>query len=132
MMGKGRVFYNETGQPRRMLGVSTEVTARKRAEAEALQRQREAEVLAQLAQTLNTSLELDMVLQRVAEGATRAVRQRAGTHHAARAGQRVPGQSLSGGLSTDALHGPPHRTWQGDGGMGGRDWATAADGGLCR
>jgi PAS domain S-box-containing protein len=69
MMGKGRVFYDETGQPRRMLGVSMEVTSRKRAEAEALQRQREAEVLAQLAQTLNTSLELDMVLQRVAEGA---------------------------------------------------------------
>ena len=69
MLGKGRVLYNETGQPRRMLGVGMEVTARKRAEAEAFQRQREAEVLAQLAQTLNTSLELDMVLQRVTEGA---------------------------------------------------------------
>ena len=69
MLGKGRVLYDETDQPRRMLGVGMEVTARKRAEAEALQRQREAEVLAQLAQTLNTSLELDMVLQRVAEGA---------------------------------------------------------------
>jgi PAS domain S-box-containing protein len=69
MLGKGRVLYDGTGQPRRMLGVGMEVTARKRAETEALQRQREAEVLAQLAQTLNTSLELDMVLQRVAEGA---------------------------------------------------------------
>jgi PAS domain S-box-containing protein len=69
MLGKGRVLYNETGQPRRMLGVGMEVTARKLAEAEALQWQREAEVLAQLAQTLNTSLELDIVLQRVAEGA---------------------------------------------------------------
>jgi two-component sensor histidine kinase len=46
-----------------------EVAERVRAEAEALQRQREAEVLAQLAQTLNTSLELDIVLQRVTEGA---------------------------------------------------------------
>jgi PAS domain S-box-containing protein len=69
MLGKGRVLYDETGQPQRMLGVGMEITARKRAEAEALQRQREAEVLAQLAQTLNTSLELDIVLQRVAEGA---------------------------------------------------------------
>jgi PAS domain S-box-containing protein len=69
MVGKGRVLSDETGQPRRMLGVSMEVTMRKRAEAEALQRQREAEVLAQLAQTLNTSLELDMVLQRVTVGA---------------------------------------------------------------
>ena len=38
MLGKGRVLYDETDQPRRMLGVGMEVTARKRAEAEALQR----------------------------------------------------------------------------------------------
>jgi PAS domain S-box-containing protein len=69
MAGKGRVLYDETGQPVRMLGVGMEVTARKQAEIEAEQRRREAEVLAQLAQTLNASLDLDTVLQRVAEGA---------------------------------------------------------------
>jgi two-component sensor histidine kinase len=69
MLGKGRVCDDGTGQRRRMLGVGMEVTARKQAEGEAEQRRHEAEVLAQLAQTVNASLELDRVLQRVAEGA---------------------------------------------------------------
>jgi hypothetical protein len=46
--------------------------ARQRAEAEAVERRQaeaEAEVLARLAQTLNASLDLDVVLQRVVEGA---------------------------------------------------------------
>jgi hypothetical protein len=83
-----------------------EVTARKRAEAEALQRQREAEVLAQLAQA-NTSLELDMVLQRVAGGTRACGSER---DHLLREPTASPGQSLSGGLSADALHELAHRT----------------------
>jgi PAS domain S-box-containing protein len=46
-----------------------DITARKQAEAEAERRRREAEVLAHLGQTLNASLELDVVLQRVVEAA---------------------------------------------------------------
>lgn len=46
-----------------------DITARTQAEAEVEQRRREAEVLAHLAQTLNASLELDIVLQRVVDGA---------------------------------------------------------------
>jgi PAS domain S-box-containing protein len=69
MAGRGQVFYDDTGQPVHMLGVGIEVTARKRVEGEAEQRRRETEVLAHLAQSLNASLELDLVLQRVAEGA---------------------------------------------------------------
>jgi PAS domain S-box-containing protein len=46
-----------------------DITARRRVEAEVEQRRRETEVLAQLAQTLSASLELDIVLQRVVEAA---------------------------------------------------------------
>jgi PAS domain S-box-containing protein len=46
-----------------------DITARKRVEAEAEQRRRETEVLAHLAQTINASLDLDVVLQRVVEAA---------------------------------------------------------------
>jgi DNA-binding NarL/FixJ family response regulator len=46
-----------------------EIGRRMQAEREAEQRRREAEVLARLAQTLSASLDLDTVLQRVAEGA---------------------------------------------------------------
>jgi GAF domain-containing protein len=52
---------------RATLIIAHDVTARMQAEAG--QRQRKAEVVARLAQTLNASLELDTVLQRVVDGA---------------------------------------------------------------
>jgi PAS domain S-box-containing protein len=51
------------------VGVLRDITERKRAAEEAERRRREAEVLAELARTLNASLDLDTVLQRVVEGA---------------------------------------------------------------
>jgi PAS domain S-box-containing protein len=51
------------------LAMAYDVTERVRAEGEAEQRRREAEVLARLAQTMSASLDLDTVLQRIAEGA---------------------------------------------------------------
>jgi PAS domain S-box-containing protein len=57
---------------RTIIGASTvarDITARKQAEAEAERRRRESELLAELAQSLNASLDLDTVLQRVVAGA---------------------------------------------------------------
>jgi PAS domain S-box-containing protein len=51
------------------VAVLRDITERKRAAGEAEQRRREAQVLAELARTLNASLDLDIVLQRVVEGA---------------------------------------------------------------
>jgi PAS domain S-box-containing protein len=51
------------------VGVLRDITERKRAAEEAEGRRREAEVLAELARTVNASLDLDTVLQRVVEGA---------------------------------------------------------------
>jgi PAS domain S-box-containing protein len=51
------------------VGVLRDITERKRAAEEAERRRRESEVLAELARTLNASLDLDTVLQRVVEGA---------------------------------------------------------------
>jgi PAS domain S-box-containing protein len=55
-----------------IIGASTvarDITTRKQAEAEAERRQRESALLAELAQSLNASLDLDTVLQRVVAGA---------------------------------------------------------------
>jgi PAS domain S-box-containing protein len=51
------------------VAVLCDISDRKRAAGEAEQRRREAQVLAELARTLNASLDLDTVLQRVVEGA---------------------------------------------------------------
>jgi PAS domain S-box-containing protein len=51
------------------VGVIRDITERKRAAEEEERRRRESEVLADLARTLNASLDLDTVLQRVVEGA---------------------------------------------------------------
>ena len=48
---------------------TSQLDASQRLEAEAEQRRREAEVLAELARTVNAALEVDTVLQRVADGA---------------------------------------------------------------
>lgn len=48
---------------------TAQLNASQRLEAEAKQRQREAEVLAELARTINATLEVDTVLQRVVDGA---------------------------------------------------------------
>src|SRR2546426_6445965 len=48
---------------------TAQLDASKRVEAEAKQRRREAEVLAELARTVNAALEVDTVLQRVVDGA---------------------------------------------------------------
>ncbi|HSF34210.1 MAG TPA: GAF domain-containing protein [Candidatus Tectomicrobia bacterium] len=59
-------------QQERVVGrvaVLRDISERKRAAEEAEQRRREAQVLAELARTLNASLDLDTVLQRVVEGA---------------------------------------------------------------
>jgi PAS domain S-box-containing protein len=49
--------------------IARDITARKRMEMEAARQQREDEVFVELAQTLNASLDLDTVLQRVVEAA---------------------------------------------------------------
>jgi PAS domain S-box-containing protein len=51
------------------IAVLHDIAERRRAAEEAEQRRRESEVLAELARTLNASLDLDTVLQRVVEGA---------------------------------------------------------------
>jgi PAS domain S-box-containing protein len=51
------------------VGVIRDITERKRAAEEEERRRRESEVLAELARTLNATLDLDTVLQRVVEGA---------------------------------------------------------------
>jgi PAS domain S-box-containing protein len=51
------------------VGVLRDITERKRAAEEEARRRRESEVLAELARTLNASLDLDTVLQHVVEGA---------------------------------------------------------------
>ncbi len=51
------------------VGVLRDITERKRAAEETERRRREVEVLAELARSLNASLDLDTVLQRVVEGA---------------------------------------------------------------
>lgn len=55
---------------RKALVIVRDITERKRAEAEAERRRGETEVLAELAGTVNASLDMDTVLQRVVEGAT--------------------------------------------------------------
>jgi hypothetical protein len=67
MARRGQVFYDRAGKPVCILGVGMEVTMHQRAEGEVEQWRHEAEVLAQLAQSLNASLDL--------------MRQRAGAHH---------------------------------------------------
>jgi signal transduction histidine kinase/CHASE1-domain containing sensor protein len=52
-----------------MVERTTQLNISQRMEAEAEQRRREAEVLAELARTVNAALEVDTVLQRVVEGA---------------------------------------------------------------
>jgi len=52
-----------------MVERTAQLDASKRMEAEAEQRRREAEVLAELARTVNAALEVDTVLQRVTDGA---------------------------------------------------------------
>ncbi|MBI3329316.1 MAG: PAS domain S-box protein, partial [Nitrospinae bacterium] len=51
------------------VGVARDITERKRAATEAERRKREAEIIADLARILNTSLDVDTVLQRLLEGA---------------------------------------------------------------
>lgn len=96
--------------------ISRAITARKQAEAEVERRRREAERLAELAQNLSASLDLDTVLQRVVAGAQelcesqRAIimlrepdadavvgRYEVGAPHMAYAGLRIaPGSGLGG------------------------------------
>jgi PAS domain S-box-containing protein len=59
----------QNGKVAGRVGVIRDITERKHAAAAAERRRREAGVLAELARTLNASLDLDTVLSRVAEGA---------------------------------------------------------------
>jgi PAS domain S-box-containing protein len=69
LQARGEVLYDEVGRPFRIVGINLDITARKLAEAEAERRRHEAEVVAQITQTLTASLDLDIVLQRVAAAA---------------------------------------------------------------
>lgn len=60
--GRGEVFRDTAGKPQRVIGVCVDVTARKRAD----ERNR---VLADIARSISASLDIDTVLQRIAEGA---------------------------------------------------------------
>jgi PAS domain S-box-containing protein len=69
VVDRGHVVHDHAGRPIRMVGSMIDVSERKRAEDEARQRRREADVLAGLTREINASLDLDTVLQRVTEGA---------------------------------------------------------------
>jgi len=60
--GRGEVFRDAAGQPQRLIGVCVDVTERRRAE----DRNR---VLADIARSISASLDIDTVLERIAEGA---------------------------------------------------------------
>jgi PAS domain S-box-containing protein len=60
--GRGDVFYNADGRPERVVGVCTDITERKRAEARLT-------LLGELAHSITSSLDLDTVLRRAVEGA---------------------------------------------------------------
>ena len=60
--GRGEVFRDARGRPQRVIGVCVDVTARKRGD----ERNR---VLADIARSISASLDIDTVLQRIAEGA---------------------------------------------------------------
>ena len=60
--GRGEVFRDATGRPARVVGVCIDVTERKRAD----ERNR---VLADIARSISASLDIDTVLQRIADGA---------------------------------------------------------------
>jgi PAS domain S-box-containing protein len=60
--GRGEVFRDAAGRPARLVGVCVDVTERKRAD----ERNR---VLADIARSISASLDIDTVLQRIADGA---------------------------------------------------------------
>ena len=68
-LDKGRVVFDEAGKPVRLAGVALDITAQKRTEAELERRRREAEVLADLARTVNASQDLETILPAIADGA---------------------------------------------------------------
>jgi PAS domain S-box-containing protein len=81
--GRGEAFFDAAGRPERVVGVCLDVTDRKRADEEraallaqeqaARSRAEEAErrlhVLGEIARSITASLDLDTVLQRIADGA---------------------------------------------------------------
>jgi PAS domain S-box-containing protein len=66
---RGFPVWDADGCLDRLVGCAEDITARKQAEIEAEQRRREAEILAELAQDINASLDLDTVLRRVSAAA---------------------------------------------------------------
>jgi PAS domain S-box-containing protein len=69
VLDRGRVIFDETGTPVRLAGVAFDITHRKDAEAELERRRREAEVLADVARTINASQDTATILPAIAEAA---------------------------------------------------------------
>ncbi len=61
---RGQALWDEAGNPVRMIGFTTDMTERKRAEAEISRRNRELAALNSVAEALSTSLELQDILDR--------------------------------------------------------------------
>ncbi|HSE91739.1 MAG TPA: MASE1 domain-containing protein, partial [Methylomirabilota bacterium] len=68
--GRGRVFRDAEGRPERMIGVCLDVTERRAAEEERARTLERLGFLGEIARSIGSSLDLDTVLQRIAEGAT--------------------------------------------------------------
>jgi PAS domain S-box-containing protein len=66
--GRGEVFRDAAGRPERLLGVCTDVTARRSADEERRTMERRLAFLGEIARSITASLDLDIVLQRIVDG----------------------------------------------------------------
>jgi signal transduction histidine kinase len=66
--GRGEVFRDAAGRPERLIGVCTDVTARRSAEEDRRTVGRRLAFLGEIARSISASLDLDTVLQRIVDG----------------------------------------------------------------
>ena len=106
-------IVDETGRVSQLIGLVHDVTERARREREAERQRREADVVADLAQTINAALDLDTTLQRVTE----AARELCGSD-LAQIGLREAGSETMVGRYWVGARGPDYQTVQIEPGRG--------------
>src|SRR5262249_33475867 len=100
-----------------MVERTAQLNVSQRLEAEAKQRRREAEVLAELARTVNAALEVDTILQRVTDGARELCDSDGAALALYEPGAEVPVMCYWADRPYRGLHGVPIELGQGIGGL---------------